>query len=56
MGEEFGGGQEMGPCLCMAMSLHYSLETIIILLIGYTPIENLKFEFKKRTTKKVRLT
>ena len=30
----------MDTCICMAESLHCSPETITILLIGYTPIQN----------------
>ena len=32
----------METCVCMAESLHCSPETIITLLIGYTPIQNKK--------------
>ena len=34
-------------CICMAESLHCSPETVTILLIGYTPIQNKKFKLKK---------
>ena len=34
-------------CICLAESLHCSPETITILLIGYTPIQNKKFKLKK---------
>ena len=37
----------MDTCVCMAESLCSSLETIMILLIGYTPIQNLKKFFFK---------
>ena len=33
--------------VCLAESLHCSPETITILLITYTPIENKTFNFKK---------
>ena len=36
----------MVTCVCMAESLHCSLETITTLLIRYTPIENI-FGVKK---------
>ena len=39
-------------CICMAESLHYSPETITILLIGYNPIQNKKFKLKKNFLKK----
>ena len=32
----------------MAESLHYPHETLITLLIGYTPIQNKKFKIKKK--------
>ena len=34
----------MDTCICMAESLHYSPETITILLIDYTPIQNKKLK------------
>ena len=37
----------MYTCTCKAESLYCSPETIKILLIGYTPIENKKFKEKK---------
>ena len=39
-------------CICMAESLHCSSETITILLIGYTPIQNKKFKLKKNFLRK----
>ena len=46
-----GGGLvgRVDTCICMAESLHGSPETTTTLLIGYTPIQNKKFVFKKRT-------
>ena len=38
---KFGG--ESIHCMCMAESVHCSPETITILLIVYTPIENKRF-------------
>ena len=38
----------MDTCLCMAESLPCSPETIMTLLIGYTPIQNKKFKIKKK--------
>ena len=38
--------RRMDTCICMAESLHCSLETIIILLIDYTPTQNGKFKKK----------
>ena len=35
----------MDACICMAESLCYPPETITTLLIGYTPIQNKKFEY-----------
>ena len=35
-------------CICMVESLHCSPETIIALLIGYTPIQNNKFKKKEK--------
>ena len=32
----------MNTCPCMAEFLHCSPETVIVLLIGYTPIQNKK--------------
>ena len=43
MGVESGGS--MDPCICMAESLRFSPETLITLLIGYTPIQNKKSVF-----------
>ena len=40
----------MVTCVCMAESLHCSLETITTLLIRYTPIENI-FGVKKEINK-----
>ena len=37
----------MDVCVCMAGFLHSSPETIITLLVGYTPIQNKKLAFKK---------
>ena len=37
----------MDTCICMAESLHCSPETITVLLITYTPIENKKCNLKK---------
>ena len=34
----------MDTCICKAESFHCSLETIITLLTGYTPIQNEKFK------------
>ena len=34
----------MDTCICMAKFLHCSLETITMLLIIYTPIQNKKFK------------
>ena len=34
----------MDTCTCMAESLHYSLETVTALLIGYIPVQNKKFK------------
>ena len=41
-----GLGGRIDTCICMAESLHCSSETIITLLIGYTPIKNKKFKNK----------
>ena len=45
----------MDTCICMAESLHCSPETITILLIGYTPIQNVfgvkKIKIKKKNFK-----
>ena len=43
---ERGVWGRMDTCICMAESLHHSPETITALLIGYTPIQNLKKLFK----------
>ena len=42
MGGEFG--ERMDTCICMAESLHSSLEAITTLLISYTPIQNKKLK------------
>ena len=34
----------MDTCICMAASLRCSPETILILLIGYTPVKNKKLK------------
>ena len=39
--------ERMDTCICMAKSLCCSPETTTVLLIGYTPIQNKKFEKKK---------
>ena len=39
----------MDTCICMAESLRSSPETIITLLIGYTPIQNKKFKENTHT-------
>ena len=44
----------MDTCIYMAESLHCSPETVIILLIGYTPIKNKKV-FKKENVKSLYL-
>ena len=36
----------MDTCICMAESLHCSPQTITMLLISYTPIQNKKFRKK----------
>ena len=38
--DERGLFGRMDLCICMAVSLDYSPETITALLIGYTPIQN----------------
>ena len=38
----------MDTCICMAKSLHCSLETITTLLVSYTPIQNKKFKKIKK--------
>ena len=38
----------MGTCVCMAEALRCSPETIITLLIGYTPVQNKKFKVWKK--------
>ena len=38
----------MDTCICVAARLSCSRETIITLLISYTPKQNLKFKLKKR--------
>ena len=45
MGEGIGGS--MDTCICIAGFLHCSSETIITLLMCYTPIQNKKFIMKK---------
>ena len=47
MGGEFGG-EWMDTCICMVESLCCPSETITILLIGYTSIQNKKFLKKER--------
>ena len=42
-----GAGGRMGPCMCMAESLHCSLQTTTTLFIGYTPIQSV-FGVKKK--------
>ena len=51
MGEMFG--EEWIHILCMAESLRCSPETIVTLLIGYTPIQNIKLKKKRNTNNKV---
>ena len=41
----------MDTCICMAESLHCSPETIMILLISSTPIQNKSLTEKKMVTK-----
>ena len=43
----------MDTCICMAESLHYSLETITTLLISYTSIQNKKFKKGKQLNSKI---
>ena len=43
----------MDKCTCIADSLHYSPETITILLTGYTPIQN-AFGVKKNKKNKIK--
>ena len=38
----------MGTRICMAESFHYSPETVIVLLVSFTAVENKKFFLKKR--------
>ena len=38
----------MDTCICVAESLHHSPETITLLLIGYTLIQNKKLKIKTR--------
>ena len=33
----------MGTCICMAESFHCSPETVIVLLVSFTAVENKKF-------------
>ena len=42
----------LDPCICMVESLHCWPETTTTLLIGYTPIQNKKFEIWKKKKKK----
>ena len=44
-GREVWGKMDSG--ICIAESLHRSPETITIMLIGYTPIQNKKFKKKR---------
>ena len=44
-----GAWERMDTCACMFEFLFCSLETIAILLIGFTPIKNKKFK-KRRTS------
>ena len=37
-------GEEVDTCVCMAVSLCGSPETITVLLTGYLPIQNKKFK------------
>ena len=39
----------MDTCICMVESVHCSSETITILSVGYTPIQNKKVKLKKYT-------
>jgi len=50
MGGEFRG--RMDTRICMTESLFFSPETITILLVSYTPIENKKFKLKKKRIEK----
>ena len=50
-GRGFGGRKD--TCICMTESLHYLPETITILLIGSTPIQNV-FGVKKRNKMKIK--
>ena len=43
----------MDKCTCIADSLHYSPETITILLTEYTPIQN-AFGVKKKKKNKIK--
>ena len=38
----------MDTCICMAESLRYPPETVITLLIGYTPVQNEKSKVCKK--------
>ena len=42
---------KMDTCICMAESLHCSLETITTLLTGYTPTQNKKYKVKTNKRK-----
>ena len=43
----------LDPCICMVESLHCWPETTTTLLIGYTPIQNKKFEIWKKKKKEL---
>ena len=43
-----GVWKRMDTCICMAESLWHSPETITMLLISYTPVQNKKFKKKSR--------
>ena len=51
--DERGVWGRMDTCMCVAESLHCSHETITILLVSYPPIENRKFQVKKKKKKKL---
>ena len=42
-----GSLERMDTCICMAESLHCSLQTITTLLMDYTPIQNKKLKKKE---------
>ena len=50
--DEGGVWRRMDTYICIAESLHCSLETITTLLIGSTPIQNDMFNMKKKTKNK----